>query len=183
MKKYLLARLPGRAFLPSAVFTLIFIAHYLWKAFFPENWTIQSQWLSFKPATETTLWQRYIETQGYYMGFSYALSFTFAAIALRRYMERRSCASRNIALGGVTFSGGLSALGCFLIGCCGSPMFAVYLNFFGASFLPLAKPVMAAFTAVSIGIAWWWMRKGSGYTLKSISASDKDTCNCTERRY
>jgi len=34
--------------------------------------------------------------------------------------------------GGVTLLGALMAGGCFLIGCCGSPMLAVYLSLFGA---------------------------------------------------
>lgn len=182
MKKDLLIRFLRRAFLPSAIFAFVFAAHYFWNGIFPENWTIQSQWLSFNPATEVTWWRRYIETQGYYMGFSYALSFAFAATALRRYKERRTCASRNIAFGGVTFSGGLSALGCFIIGCCGSPMLAVYLNMVGASFLPVAKPLLAAFTAAVVGMSWWWTHKNYDYTFKSTPASDSDSCGCSEER-
>jgi hypothetical protein len=35
----------------------------------------------------------------------------------------------------------------------------VYVNLFGAGFLPLAKPLMAGFTTLTILLAWWWMEK------------------------
>lgn len=164
-----------RGFLPLLTFSIVFIAHYVWSGIFPEKDTVQSEWLTF-PAS-AGWWEGYIKSQGYYLGFSYALSLAFAFTALRRYREQSSCSSRNIAFGGVTFSGGLAALGCFIIGCCGSPMFAIYLNLFGASFLPLAKPLLASFTAVTIGIAWWAMNK-SAFHQTPISSSEKDSCNC-----
>lgn len=59
--------------------------------------------------------------------------------------------------GGLTFSGILAATGCFLLGCCGSPMLGVYLSFFGAAFLPLAGPFVAGLTTVLIGASYFWM--------------------------
>lgn len=161
--------------LPLLIFSIVFIGHYVWNGIFPEKNPVQSDWLTFP--SKAGWWQGYIESQDYYMGFSYALSLAFASTALRRYREQRSCASRNIALGGVTFSGGLAAIGCFIIGCCGSPMLAVYLNLFGSSFLPLAKPFLASFTALTIGIAWWAMNKSVFHNQNPIS-SEKDSCNC-----
>jgi hypothetical protein len=38
-------------------------------------------------------------------------------------------------------------------------MLVVYLNLFGAGFLPLAKPLVAVVTTLSIIGAWWWMKR------------------------
>src|SRR5208283_3790556 len=53
-----------------------------------------------------------------------------------------SQAHAGAAAGGLTLLGALMAGGCFLIGCCGSPMLAVYLSLFGAKALGLGKPLM-----------------------------------------
>ncbi len=63
-----------------------------------------------------------------------------------------------MAVGGITLSGFLVAAGCFLVGCCGSPMLGVYLSLFGARFLPLAKPLIAAVTTLMIAAAAVWMK-------------------------
>jgi hypothetical protein len=110
-------------------------------------WAGASSWLN-----------RYLETQGYWLGYSYALSLAFAAAALRRYREERFCSAKTLAFGGVTLSGFLALAGCFLVGCCGSPMLVVYLSLFGAGFLHLAKPLVAVVTTLSIIGAWWWMK-------------------------
>lgn len=44
--------------------------------------------------------------------------------------------------------------GCYMLGCCGSPMLAVYLSFLGAAFLPWAKPFVALLTTVVLITAW-----------------------------
>ena len=49
--------------------------------------------------------------------------------------------------------------GCFLIGCCGSPMLAVYLSLFGAKALGLGKPFMALVTLVSVGCGYWCLSR------------------------
>ena len=41
-----------------------------------------------------------------------------------------------------------------MLGCCGSPMLAVYLSLFGAAFLPWAKPLIALLTTVTLFAAW-----------------------------
>jgi hypothetical protein len=38
-------------------------------------------------------------------------------------------------------------------------MLAVYANLFGAAYLPFAKPLVAALSAVSVLGAWWWMNR------------------------
>jgi hypothetical protein len=126
--------------------------------------------------------QLYLQTQSYWLGFSYALSLTFAVYAFQRYREQRQGAAKNLAIGGVTFSGLLAVAGCYLVGCCGSPMLAVYLSLFGAAFLPFAKPLVALVTSISILGAWWWLNRHCPSpvpTAASISscAGDSD-CSC-----
>lgn len=146
-----------RSVLPLAVFLGVLLAHSVWLSVFPERDLAQERWAPM-PAPSASFWlPRYIETQGYWLGLSYALSLAFAAAALRRYREEHLYAARTLALGGVTLSGSLAVAGCYLLGCCGSPMLAVYLNLLGATFLPLARPLVATLTALTLLAAWRWM--------------------------
>ncbi len=146
-----------RFLLPMAVFLGVAAAHYVWSGLFPEVDPAQARWAS--PSASDASWlNHYLETQGYWLGYSYALSLAFAAAALRRYREERFCSAKTLAFGGV-LSGFLALAGCFLVGCCGSPMLVVYLSLFGAGFLPLAKPLVAVVTTLSIIGAWWWMNR------------------------
>lgn len=150
-----------RALLPLSVFVATILIHFLWTSVFPETDPAQSQWLDAGPAAGQSWARTYIETQGYWLGYSYALSLSFAVFAFRQWREQRRCTTRNLAIGGLTLSGFLAVAGCFLIGCCGSPMLVVYLNLFGVSFLPFAKPMVAGFTTLSvIGMILWMNRRG-----------------------
>ena len=155
-----------RFLLPLGVFLGVAVAHYVLSGLFPDVDPAQARWASI-PGAETSSWlNRYLEAQSYWLGYSYALSLAFATIALRRYRETRYCSKTSLAIGGVTLSGFLALAGCFLVGCCGSPMLLVYLSLFGAWFLPLAKPLVAAVTTLSIIGAWWWMKtRGTGGEL------------------
>ena len=164
------ARSFRRAILPLSIFAGVFFAHYAWLGLFSDTDPLQGRWVSVKPWADGLWLRRYVETRSYWLGFSYALSLAFAAVALRRYREERLCAGRNLALGGVGFSGVLAVAGCYLLGCCGSPMLAVYLSLFGASFLPLARPLVALATAGTIGLAWGWMNRSSLRNLRDTAA-------------
>lgn len=159
-----------RATLPLAVFFGVALLHFVWLYLFPEQNPAHSRWATMPQ--QTSHLKRYIETQSYLLGYSYGLAFSFAAVALGGYRERRSCMARGLAIGGVTFSGFLAAAGCYLIGCCGSPMLGVYLSLFGAAFLPLAKPLIAMITTLSVGLSWWWMssQKRSQKTAPFLNA-------------
>ena len=141
--------------LAAIIFVVVFAIHYLWQGFFPEQDPLQSQWLSL-PA-ENSWFRNYVEAQNYWLGYTYALSAAFATAAFRNYLKSPCWASKTFAIGGVTLSGFLAFAGCFLIGCCGSPMFVVWLNMFGAAFVPFAKPFIAFVTTITIAVAWWWM--------------------------
>jgi hypothetical protein len=171
-----MTRLLRRSILPVFVFLAVGLAHYVYLGFFPDDDPAQSRWVAVQ-SSSTSWWTRYLETQSYWLGLSYAMSLTFAVIALRRYRERRFCQARNLAVGGITFTGFLAVAGCYLVGCCGSPMLIVYLNFFGAAFVPLAKPLMAAVTALSLGLAWWWMLRAER-RASNIGQSSTVVCDC-----
>jgi hypothetical protein len=148
-----------RALLPLAVFFGVALFHFVWLYLFPEQDPAQSRWVTVEQGSSPL--RRYIETQSYLLGYSYALAFSFTAVAFRRYRERRACHAGSMAVGSLTFSGILAVAGCYLIGCCGSPMLGVYLSLFGAAFLPLAKPLIAVLTTLSIGVSWLWMNRRS----------------------
>jgi hypothetical protein len=118
----------------------------------------------------------YVNEQDYYVGFSYAVGAAFAAWALIQYLRTRQGALAAGAAGGVTLVGVLLAGGCFLIGCCGSPMLGVYLGLFGAKALGVGKPLMAMVTLLSVGWGYWYLSR----KLKSGSCGD-GSCVCKGR--
>jgi len=144
-----------RILLPSAVFLAALGVHFVWQGLFPELDPAQSRWAEL-PAGENSWLKTYLDGGSYWLGYSYGVALAFAAVGLRRYREQRLAAGRNLALGGISISGVLALLGCYLLGCCGSPMLAVYLSIFGAAFLPWAKPLVAALTTVSLLAAWFF---------------------------
>jgi len=111
------------------------------------------------------------------MGFSYALGAAFAAWALLQYLAVRQAAMAAGAAGGVTLVGVLMGAGCFLIGCCGSPMLGVYAGIFGAKALGVGKPLMALVTVLSVGGGYWYLSR----RLSKVSCSDSN-CACHDSR-
>lgn len=170
------AKIFRRAALPVTVFVVVVLVHFCWLNVFPEQNPAQSRWATVLPVEEPSWINRYVEGQNYWLGYSYALSLAFAAVAFRRYREKNSISAKTLAFGGITFSGFIAFAGCFLLGCCGSPMLAVYLSLFGAGFLPLAKPLIAVLTTVFVGTSWWWMsRSKPGDQLCKDSG---EICSC-----
>ncbi len=141
------------------VFAGTMALHLLWLGLFPPQSPEQARWASLPPEGPAGWLPAYLETGSYWLGYSYALSLAFAAVALRRFLRDRSRATGGLALGGFTLAGFLSVTGCFLVGCCGSPMLVVWLNLLGARFLPFAKPMVAAITTLLIAGACWGMRR------------------------
>lgn len=101
----------------------------------------------------------YITEQDYLLGLSYAIGAAFSVWALGQYLKTRQAAMAAGAAGSITLVGVLMAAGCFLIGCCGSPMLGVYLGLFGAKALGIGKPLMAAVTVLSVGWGHWYLRR------------------------
>ena len=148
-----------RILYPVTAFIATLGIHFLWLGLFPETDPAQSQWV-FVPL-ERSWWDAYMESGSYWFGYSYALCIAFVVMAAHRYVLTRCRTTGRMAIGGLSLTGGLAVFGCFLIGCCGSPMLIVWINLFGARFLPLAKPLVAAVTTCSIAVAWFWIHRRS----------------------
>jgi hypothetical protein len=166
--------------IPAVVFIAIFVAHALYvgacAASVPSGWTdfgISAQVVG--PLGMGAYWRG----QDYFIGFSYALAAAFATWALSRsFLFRQGrTVTAGAAVGGVTLLGALMAGGCFLIGCCGSPMLAIYLSLFGAKALGLGKPLMALMTLISVGCGYWCLsrRPARASTCIADRCSGSDT--------
>ena len=168
--------------IPAVVFVAIFVAHALYVSACATS--APSRWADLGisahvggPMGLAAYWRG----QDYFIGFSYALAATFATWALSRSILFRQgrTVTAGAAVGGVTLLGTLMAGGCFLIGCCGSPMLAVYLSLFGAKALGLGKPFMALVTLVSVSCGYWFLSRrftrGSTCTDDCCSRSDTST--------
>ena len=129
------------------VFLGVFGVHFAYKAW--QEQRVASQWVTVETPPRPSALARYIERQDYWLGYSYALAAAFTAFALFRTLEQRRRDARGV-LGGITLLGVLYGAGCFLIGCCGSPMLGIYLSLFGASILGVVKPIVAAVTTLSV---------------------------------
>ena len=103
----------------------------------------------------------YLQRGDVYMGFSYALALAFAAHSLAQ-LRRKGRRAVVGAAGGLGIGAILLAAGCFLVGCCGSPMLVVWIGLFGAKATGVAKPVIAAVTLASVTACALYMRKGCG---------------------
>lgn len=115
----------------------------------------------------------YITEQDYLLGLSYALGAAFSIWAVGQYFKTRQTTMAAGAAGSITLVGVLMTAGCFLIGCCGSPMLGVYLGIFGVKALGIGKPLMAAVTVLSVSWGYWYLRRNS-----PIICCDK-SCGCT----
>jgi hypothetical protein len=168
----LLQNQSARRVIVLLTFVVVFVGNFVWINLFRDVEPEQSAWMA-APAVESVSWlKRYADGEYYYMGYAYALSFSFAVYALLMFVSSRVAATGRIALGGIGLSGFLAAFGCFMIGCCGSPMLAVYLSLFGASFMPFAKPFVALLTTLLIVASWFWLRR------KNRSGCSQPGCNC-----
>ncbi len=130
-----------------AVFGAVLGLHFGYHAW--QEARVAAQWVQIAAAPAPSAWAAYLERGDYWLGYSYALAAGFTAFGLARMVRQRRQAATSVA-GGVTMLGVLYGAGCFLIGCCGSPMLAVYLSLFGSSVLGLVKPIVAAVTTLSV---------------------------------
>lgn len=84
--------------------------------------------------------ERYLLTQDVFMGLSYGLTVSFTLFALITMMQGQKKGIAGL-VGGVSLTGFLYFAGCFMLGCCGSPMLAVYVTLFGSKAAGLGKPI------------------------------------------
>jgi hypothetical protein len=143
----------SRVLYPVVAFVLVFIAHAFYAVW--GKMQIYKQWIQID---NTTLLNSYFKNQDYFLSLSYALLGSFIIYSFLKCFEYRKCSIGGM-LSGVTLTSVLYFGGCFLLGCCGSPIFAVYLGLFGVSFLGLTKPILFIFTVTSVVIGYLWMEK------------------------
>ena len=151
-----------RRLLPGIVFVAIFVAHALYlcsvEASAPSGWNDYG--VSGNEARFLGL-ETYWRGQDYFISFSYALGAAFATWALTHcvFPGRARRAAAGAAAGSLTLVGVLMAGSCFLIGCCGSPMLAVYLALFGAQAIGIGKPITALVTLGSVSCGYWCLSR------------------------
>lgn len=87
----------------------------------------------------------------FWMGASYALSGGFTVFALSVFRRNRRQAAVGAA-GGLAVTGVIYGLGCFLLGCCGSPMLPIYIGLLGAKWAKATGPLMFGVTLASVAL-------------------------------
>lgn len=128
----------------------------------------RAAWADTSALSLAELIEKYAADVEYIIGISVACSFAFAAFVLQRTFSqtRTKLAAVTTASGFGTF---MAVFGCFLVGCCGSPVLAVYAGIFGAAFAPLAKWLTLVVTLLSVGFGFWWIRRNEKKCLKDCA--------------
>jgi hypothetical protein len=159
--------------LGAVAFVAVFVGHILYLRYL----TIapQKDWAdNFNPSG--SFWQSYLISQDCFVSFSYALSASFAVWATARFMYSRRRAAIVGAFGGVSLVTLLAAAGCFLIGCCGSPMLVIYVSLFGSKAAGIGKPLMALISLISIGGGYLYVVRRS-----ECDCTHPETCPFPEK--
>ena len=159
---------------PATVFFGVFLFHAAYSAY-QASMTSQ-RWVQL---TDTNWLSLYLQGRDYFLSMSYALAAAFAVYALMAFLEKRKNSAVGV-IGGVTFTGILYGGACFLTGCCGSPMLAVYVGLFGPSFLGVTKPLMLGITAASVAIGFVWLRRKEDASTDCCCDDEKCRENPTE---
>lgn len=136
---------------PPAAFGLVLTVHALWFAHVHDP----GPWASFTPDGGSGGVPSYLD-ESIWLGLSYAAGAAFGAWCLLRLHGNHRRALPG-ACGGLALTGILYATGCFLLGCCGSPMLAVYLGVFGPRFLGITGPLTLLITLGSITVGYLWV--------------------------
>ena len=144
-----------RKILPLAAGLIAFVAHIAWYVLLPES--NASGWGTVDPAVSDSL-QPYFFSGVPWLGASYALSAAFTVYALLIFRENRRKAAAG-AVGGLAAMGILYSVGCFALGCCGSPMLPIYLSLLGGKVAGLGGPLMFGLTVLSVGIGFLILRR------------------------
>ena len=139
-----------RKILPVIAGLVVFGAHIAWYVLFPG--ANVSGWGNVAPSFPDCL-QTYTASGAPWLGVSYALSAAFTAYALLIFRENRRKAAAG-AVGGLAAMGALYTVGCFALGCCGSPMLPIYLGLLGGKLGGFGGPVMFGLTLLSVGIGF-----------------------------
>lgn len=151
-------------FLPGMGFIVILISHltwYSWKAA-----RVSAAWVQ---VSQKNVIVDYWSQGEYFLGLAYALAMAFTLFAIMKFREAKMRSVTGIA-GGLTLAGVLYMGGCFLLGCCGSPLLVVYLTLFGAQFLGFTKPLIFIITLIMVIVGYFWVNKRTKETVACCEA-------------
>ena len=118
---------------------------------------IASHW---EAISDDSALNHYLAQGDYLLSLSYSAVAAFTTYSLLRARTNLKAGAAGV-FGGFTLASLLSIAGCWLVGCCGSPLLPVYLSLFGASFAGFTKPLVLALTLSSIGFSVWWIHRRS----------------------
>lgn len=153
-------------------FCLTLLIHFFWVS---RTLSPKTQWADIKAVSGNNLsgYAIYFQDGEYFFGLSYALAIAFTLFAFSRMKIDRKKGAAGF-FGGITFSALLASFGCFLIGCCGSPMAVVYLSMFGSSYLKIAKPAIFIVTLLSVVYGYIKIKQNRDKFCKSCG---DDSCD------
>lgn len=134
---------------------VVFISHLLWSVTIPyagdgSAWTLPT------PMVDRIL--SHLGGDGLWMGASYALAAAFIVHVLGRFRRERERAMAGAA-GGTLVVGGIYAFGCFMLGCCGSPMAVVWLSLLGGRYANLGGVFLFLLTLLSTSAGLWMLNR------------------------
>lgn len=152
---------------PMLVFVVVFSLHAVYSIAVTAH--MSQQWVQLENVNP---FQSYVSRQDYLLGVSYAIASAFTLYAVLQFSRGRKGSLTGV-IGGSALTGLLYFAGCFLLGCCGSPMLIVYLNLFGSSFLGFTKHLTLALTIISVVIGYFWMERK---TKTSSSCCEGNKC-------
>ena len=133
----------------------VFLAHLSWSVTVPYR-DSPGVMIMAPPLRERIL--AYLAGEGFWVGASYALVGCFIILALGKFRERRREALAGAA-GGSLMAGGIYAFGCFMLGCCGSPMAVVWLSFLGGRYANLGGVFLFLLTLLSTSAGFWMLNR------------------------
>ena len=144
-----------RLFLIIAAPITVFLSHLIWNVTVPFRSTPGVLYIA--PPMEERIWT-HLAGDGLWLGASYALAVCFIVIALGRFRDRRREALAGAA-GGTVIAGGIYAFGCFMLGCCGSPLAVVWFSLLGGRYANLGGVFLFILTLLSTSAGLWMLNK------------------------
>jgi hypothetical protein len=143
----------GKTIWLLAAFLLVFSLHLAYTLQSSSN--TSSKWVQVEDSDGLST---YMEKGEYFIGISYGLAISFAVYALLKYAGNQKKRVTGL-FSGLTLTSLIYFGACFLSGCCGSPMIAVYVSLLGPSFQGAGKPITLALTAVSVSAGYYILER------------------------
>jgi hypothetical protein len=141
---------------------LVFLSHMWWSVTVPYKGPPGVLYLA-PPVQERIL--THLAGDGLWMGASYSLAAAFMVFVLMRFRKEREKALAGTA-GGAAVMGGIYAFGCFMLGCCGSPMAVIWLSLLGGRYANLGGVFLFMLTLASTSAGLWLLNKNRGGSSK-----------------